>query len=225
VAAASSLTDALSAVAADWKARGGSIEVTFDASSRLASQIAAGTPVDLFLSADVEWMDFLATKELVDRASRIDLLSNELVLVVPTVSRLEIRSPSDLTKPLIRKVALAAENVPAGRYARQALSKLGLWDAVQGRVVNGANVRQALRLAAEGEVDAAIVYKTDALSEKRVRTAFAFPPDSHSPIIYPAAIVRGSPNQSEAQRFLQFCRSDAAQKIFKSAGFAIVKVN
>ena len=220
VFAASSLTESMTAVGAAWAARGHPAPVfTFDASSRLARQIEAGAPADLFVSADLAWMDALAGKGLLLDGTRLDLLGNALVVVVPAASTLRVGSPADLARPEVRRLALAGESVPAGAYARAALASAGAWDAVAARVVNGDHVRAVLGWVATGEADAGVVYATDARVEPRVRVAYVFPAASHPPIVYPAAVPKGAPHAAEAAAFLAFCAGPEGRAIFAAAGF------
>ncbi len=220
VLAASSLTETLPAIARKWTARGHpSVEFSFDASSRLARQIEQGAPADAFISADGEWMDQLEAGGMLEPATRFDLVGNTLVAVVPSTSTLRVTTAADLAAPVVKRLGLAGENVPAGRYARTALTTLGIWPQVAARVLSGDNVRTVLGWVATGEVDAGIVYATDALIEPRVRPAFVFPSGSHPAIEYPAALVRGGAHAADAAAFLSYCRSAEARSIFAAAGF------
>jgi len=217
VLAASSLQEALSEVAEAWAQAGHPPpRLSFAGSSSLARQIEAGAPADLFISADEEWMDYLAAARLVQEGSRADLLTNELV-VVTTVGHpaLDLSARGE-------RIALADEAVPAGRYARTALKKMGLWDEVQARVVPVENVRAALALVERGEVSAAIVYATDAKASDRVVTALQIPSGNHPPIVYPAAVLveAGHP---DAGAFHAFLSSPQAQRIFERRGFGIAE--
>lgn len=215
VLAASSLTDVLPTVAEHWTAAGHPpVTFSFDASSRLARQVESGAPADLFFSADTDWMDHLAGR--IDPATRVDLLGNTLVAVVPVASD-SIRSPADLAT--VHHLGLAGENVPAGKYARAALSALGTMETVQGRIVSGDNVRTVLGWVASGEAEAGIVYATDARVEPRVKVAFTFPAGSHPAIVYPAAVVAGARHAREAGEFLEYCRGAEAMEVFAAAGF------
>ena len=220
VLAASSLTEVLPKVAAAWKDRGGiGVVFSFDASSRLAKQVEAGVPADAFFSADQEWMGVLDKAGQLAPGTRIDLLGNHLVLVVPADATWVPRSSRELLSPSLSHLALAGENVPAGKYARAALAKEGVWDAVQARVVSGDHVRTALGWVAKGEAEAAIVYTTDAKVESRVQVAFTFAEQSHPPIVYPAAALKASARAQDAAAFLLFCRGPEARGIFEAAGF------
>lgn len=220
VLAASSLTDALQQVGRAWTQAGHPpITFSFDASSRLARQVEAGAPADVYFAADQEWMDHLATRGLVDPATRVDLLGNTLVVVVPAASTLVVTGVADLARPEVQHLALAGEPVPAGRYARAALRTLGGWEAVQGRVVSGDNVRATLAWVAAGEAEAGVVYATDARIEPRVKVAWTLPASAHPPVVYPAAVVTTSKNHVEAASFLSFCKSMDAMTLFRAAGF------
>jgi molybdate transport system permease protein len=222
VLAASSLSDVLPRVAAEWAARGGGrVEFGFDATSRLAPQIAQGALADLFISADQRWMDWAEERGLIRPGTRTDLLTNDLVVVVP-LGRAPV--PPDL-EALIEtpgRLALAGENVPAGRYARRALETAGVWSPVGFRVVRGGSVRSALEWVARGEVEAGVVYRTDAIAEPRVRAVFSLSPgagDMGLSVVYPAAALTQSARAEEALQFLDFLRGPTAGEIFGNAGF------
>lgn len=191
------------------------------ASSVLAKQIEAGAAADVFFSADLEWMDYLEQRKLLRPGSRHDVVLNRLVLIAPVDSKVSVKiAPGfDLLQALgDGKLATGdPDSVPVGKYAHAALEKLGVWDRVSSRIVRAENVRSALAFVARGEAPLGIVYRTDALSEKRVRIVDVFPEDSHPPVIYPIALTtRASP---EAQRFVDFVTSDAAKPIFRKYGF------
>jgi len=220
VLAAASLTDALSDVAKTWSQTEGGmpVELVFEATSRLAAQIEAGAPADVFVSADREWMDALASKGLVVADTRHDLLGNRLVVVVP---RDAAHVPTDANALRgIGRLALAGASAPAGKYARASLQSLGVLDDVAPKIVEGDNVRTALAWVARGEADAGIVYATDAKLEPAVRIAFELPPDSHPAIVYPIAVLANAEHGDAARRFAEYARSEAAQAVFREAGFA-----
>ncbi|HET6584553.1 MAG TPA: molybdate ABC transporter substrate-binding protein [Nannocystaceae bacterium] len=220
VFAAASLTDALPPVATAWSsAKGGMpVELVFDATSRLAAQIEAGAPADVFVSADREWMDTLAEKDLVVADTRHDLLGNRLVVVVPADA---VNAPVDVPGlRLVGRLALAGASVPAGKYARASLASQGLLADVEPRIVEGDNVRTALAWVAHGEADAAIVYATDAMIEPEVRVAFELAPESHPPIVYPIAAIAKREHLGAAEAFVDYARSEPAQAVFRDAGFA-----
>jgi molybdate transport system substrate-binding protein len=224
VFAAASLKDALDDVALAWKAKGGGPVVTsYASSSTLAKQIEQGAPADIFISADTQWMDYLAAKSLVTDM-RI-LLGNQLVLIANTTDQsiaVALRPGVDLAGKLgSGRLALGdPSNVPAGLYAREALQNLGAWDAVQSKLAPAPDVRAALKLVSRGETPLGIVYQTDAQADPTVRIVSYFPEDSHSPIRYPAAQVKASHNPDDA-KFLDFLKSRAAAAIFTRYGFTL----
>lgn len=223
VFAAASLTDALQAVGQDWRrATGVTVKFSFAASSVVARQIEAGAQADLFFSADTQWMDYLVQSGRIDTASRADLLGNRLVLVAPAASttRLEIARDFPLVEALGRSGRLATgdpDYVPVGRYARSALTSLGVWNAVADRLARTENVRAALLFVARGEAPLGIVYASDALVEKGVRVVDTFPADSHPPIVYPVALVRGA--RPGAAAFLAYLKGPQAAATFRRFGF------
>jgi molybdate transport system substrate-binding protein len=220
VLAASSLTESLQSVGAAWHAGGnGVVTFSFDATSKMAKQVDAGAPADAFFSADPEWMDYLDRRGRLAPGSRVTLLGNELVAVVGVEAAFVPGSASDLAHPSVEHLALAGENVPAGRYGRAALANLGVWESVAGRVVSGDNVRTTLGWVAGGEAEVGVVYATDARVEPGVKIAFTFPASSHPTIAYEAAALAGSTRADDAQRFLSFCRSAEARALFAAAGF------
>ena len=223
VFAAASLSDALEEVDRAFTARTGvRVNASYAASSLLAKQIEAGAPADAFFSADRAWVDYLDERGLLKRGSRRDVLGNALVLIAPADSplRLDITPGFDLAAALGggRLATADPDSVPAGEYARAALTKLGVWQRVSGRLVRGENVRAALAYVARGEAPLGIVYRTDAQAEKRVRVVGVFPEDSHPPITYPLALtVRARP---EAARLEDFLSGETARQIFTRYGFA-----
>jgi molybdate transport system substrate-binding protein len=196
-------------------------KVTFSAddSSRLAMQIAHDAPADLFLSAAQEWADYLKKKDYV--VESLPLLGNQLVLIVPHANPAAIRKPTDLIGPAVQRVAVAGRTVPAGTYARQALSKLGLWKALEerGAILSGENVRSTLAYVERGEAEAGIVYATDARIAEKVQVVYRFPEDSHEPIRYPLVLLRHGARNESARRFFKFLRSPPAAAVFRRHGF------
>lgn len=220
VIAASSLSDALPKIAQEWrKLNKASVTLSFDGSSRLAKQIEAGAPADVFISADAGWMDHVERADKIIPGTRRDLASNRLVLVVPRDASFAPRSPAALTKPELKHLALADENVPAGRYARAALRAAGVWDALKDRVVNGGSARAAMTWVSRGEAEAGIVYASDAKADPKVRVTHVFPEKDHPKILYAAALVKNGADPAVAKEFLDFLSSAKAQAIFSSAGF------
>jgi len=220
VLAAASLADVLPRVAALWEGREGiPVRFSFDATSRLAPQILQGAPADLFFSADEAWMDWLEERGGIEKETRVTLLGNDLVLVVPRGSGFAPAGPEELTDLRLHRLALAGESVPAGRYGQAALQALHVWEGLTDRIVRAGNVRGALEWAARGEVEAAVVYRTDAQAEPRVSVAFAFPSGSHPPITYSAAVLGGAPAAGLARRFLAFCQTTEAREVLRTQGF------
>jgi molybdate transport system substrate-binding protein len=218
--AASSLTDVLPAVVASWKEHGGTdVTFSFDSSSRLARQVEAGAPVDVVFFADEDTMNGLDAGGLLATGTRRDLVGNTLVVVVSAAATWIPAAAADLESPSLTHLALAGENVPAGRYGRAALAAAGVWTAVEPKVVTGDNVRTALAWVTRGEAEAGVVYATDAKAEAKVKLAFAFPGDSHPPIVYPAAAIATSTDPQEAAAFVAYCATPEAQALFAEAGF------
>lgn len=225
VFAAASLTDALREIAADYEKAGGDrIVLNLGASSTLARQIQEGAPADLFLSADEEKMNGLEKRKLLLPGTRRSVLSNTLVVVVPTDSSLKVTAAKDLAAPSIRALALAEpQTVPAGIYAKQYLRQLGLWSKVIDRVIPTENVRAALAAVESGNVDAAIVYKTDAGISKKVRIAHEVPRAEGPVISYPFAVLAESRQPDAARKFLAYLVSPAALDVFRKYGFLILE--
>lgn len=226
VFAAASLKNALDEVSAAWKAGTGKETAnSYAASSALAKQIEGGAPADIFISADLDWMKYLADKKLIAEGTQVNLLGNTLVLVAPADSKASVTiAPGfDLAGVLNGgKLAMGeVKSVPAGKYGKAALEKLGVWDKVEGSLAQAENVRAALKLVATGEAPAGIVYQTDASEDKKVKVLGTFPADTHPAIVYPAAVVAASKN-ADAAEFLKFLQTPAALDIFKSHGFTIL---
>jgi molybdate transport system substrate-binding protein len=218
--AAASTQDALAEIQDRFRAETGIVvEANLGASSDLARQIEQGARADLFLSADENWADYLAEKALVEQ--RIDLLTNRLVVVVSSQAAPEPKDLAALSRPNIQRLALAGAAVPAGRYARQALARAGVWEQVKDRVLDAANVRAALAYVARGEAEAGIAYATDAGGEERVRVAFTIPAELHEPIRYPLVLVRHDEIRPEARRFLDYLVSMPAAEVFRKSGFGV----
>ncbi|BCW90700.1 Molybdate-binding protein ModA [Alphaproteobacteria bacterium SO-S41] len=220
--AAASLKGALDETAAAFKAATG-IEVTisYAGSNALAKQIGEGAPAEVFISADEDWMNDLASKNLIQADSRIDLLANELALIAPGDSTLALVPAKGFALAAALgdgKLAMAdPDAVPAGKYGKAALTALGVWDQVGAKVARTENVRAALALVATGEAPVGIVYVTDAKAEPKVKTLGVFPADSHPAILYPAALT--ATGGAEAKQFLAFLQGEAATAIFAKAGF------
>jgi molybdate transport system substrate-binding protein len=226
VFAAASLKTALDAVNAAWTAEtGNEATISYAASSALAKQIEQGAPADVFISADLDWMAYLTDKSLIIPGSAINLLGNDIVLIAPTDSKLEIAvSPGFPLADALGEGKLAMADVkavPAGKYGKSALEQLGVWTSVEGKVAQAENVRAALKLVATGEATLGIVYATDARAEPAVKVIGTFPADSHKPIIYPVALVASSSTPSAAD-FVKFLESEKAASIFTAQGFTVL---
>jgi len=223
VFAAASLTASLKQIGADYeKETGQKVVFNFEASSVLARQIENGAPADIFFSADEAQMNALAKRGLIDPATREDRLGNTLVVVVPVDSDLKIDSASDLARAGVAKLALGdPKAVPAGVYTKEWLQRFHVWDAIEPKVVPTENVRGALAAVASGNVDAGVVYRTDAAISKSVRVAYEVPAADGPDIRYPMAMVKASEQPEAAKNFLKHLNSGRAAKVFKKFGFLV----
>jgi molybdate transport system substrate-binding protein len=223
VFAAASLTDALGEIDEAYTATTGvEVKTSFAASSALARQIESGARAEVFFSADEEWMDYLAQRNLLQARTRHDVVSNRLVMIAPTDStaKIDIKPGFSLATVLGENGRVATgdpDSVPVGKYAKAALTKLGSWEAIAPRLVRAENVRAALAYVARGEARLGIVYSTDALAEKRVKVVGTFPADSHPPIRYPIAATTAA--TGDGTKYVDFVRSKASQEIFRKYGF------
>lgn len=213
VFAAASLTEAMKALAADYADRGGeAVRFNFASSGALARQIDAGAPADLFVSANGKWMDWLEERKLVDKTTRFSLAGNTLAMIAPTGSDLSFDGQ------ISGRLAVGDfSSVPAGMYAKQALEHMGWLDALKPKLVMGSNVRTVLMYVERGEVDAGIVYASDAMASDNVKIVGTFPAESHSPIVYPVAACSG---KASAREFLAYLKTDEAKTILENHGFA-----
>jgi molybdate transport system substrate-binding protein len=222
VFAAASLTDALQEIGAVYeKTSPVRVRMSFDASSNMARQIEAGAPADVFFSADTRWMDYLQSRNLIQAATRRNVLGNRLVLIAPAGSQIKLKiAPHFPLAAALGNGRLATgdpDSVPVGRYAREALSALGVWDEVAARLAPAENVRAALMYVGRGEVPLGIVYASDALVDRNVRVVDTFPANTHAPIVYPAALTKSA--QGEAAGFVTYLFSPQAHEIFLKYGF------
>ena len=222
VFAAASLGNVLDELSSLWeKSSGVPVKASFAASSVLARQIEAGGKVDVFISADQEWMDYLQARNLINNPTRRNLAGNRLVLIAPADSKIELKiAPGfNLAGALgTRRLATGdPDTVPVGRYARSALVSLGVWDEIQDRLVRADNVRSAMMFVARGEVPLGIVYTTDALIDSKVRIVDTFPENTHLPITYPGAAIKGA--RSEAIAFLDYLARPEARNTWNRFGF------
>jgi len=227
VSAAISLKDALEDLEPIFQAQqhrknggnGTAVTNNYGGSGTLARQIEQGAPVDVFFSAAEKQMDELETQGLIDADSRRDLVGNALVLIAPAQAA-TLHSFQDLSNPAIKAIALGeTSTVPAGMYAQQTLEHLGLFAAVQKKVVYAKDVRAVLTYVETGNADAGMVYQTDANTSKKVRVIAVAPADSHDPILYPAAVLRDSKNKPAARAFLEFLAGPDARAVFQKYGF------
>jgi molybdate transport system substrate-binding protein len=227
VFAAASLKEAMDGQARQFEAStGNKMIVAYGASNALAKQIEAGAPADLFISADLDWMDYLDRRQLLAAGTRFSMLRNTLVLIAPASSKstLKIGPNFGLAAALGQeKLAMAnPDSAPAGKYGKAALEKLGVWSSVEKQAARAENVRAALALVSRGEAPFGIVYSTDALSDKGVRVVDTFPPGSYPPIVYPAALVASS-KSTAARPLLDYLRSPAARPAWEKFGFGMAQ--
>ena len=227
VFAAASLKEALDDQAKQFEATtGNKVIVSYAGSNTLAKQIESGAPADVFISADLDWMDYLDQRHLLTPNTRYNLLRNSIVLIAPasSTSTLKIGPNFGLAAALgFDKLAMAnPDSVPAGKYGKSALESLGVWSSVEKQVARAENVRAALALVSRGEAPFGIVYRTDAIADKGVKIVDTFPPDSHPPIIYPAALVVTT-KSAAAKDLLDFLRSPSARRIWEKYGFGLAQ--
>ena len=198
------------------------VKFSFAASSALARQIESGAPADVFFSADLEWMDYLQSRNLIQPQTRHDVVGNRLVLIAPVDSRIALKiEPNFPLVGALGNMRLATgdpDSVPVGRYARSALTNLGIWEQIADRLIRADSVRSALAFVDRGEAPLGIVYETDARIDKNVRVVDVFPVNSHPPIVYPIALTTHA--QPAAGQFMAFVRGPAGDAAFKAYGFA-----
>ena len=226
--AAASLKESLDAAAKSFEqSTGHKVVVSYAASSALARQIESGAPADIFFSADTDWMDYLTEKKLIRVGSRVDLLGNSIVLIAPTETTqpavaLAIKPNFPLAQALGNgRLAIAdPKAVPAGKYAKAALESLGVWSSIETKLAPAENVRAALSFVARGETPLGVVYKTDALAEKRVRIVDTFPSTSHAALVYPVALTVNA-KSDHAAAFLSFLKATSTRAVWEKYGFAV----
>jgi molybdate transport system substrate-binding protein len=226
VFAAASLKNALDDVDVLYEQqRHRKVRVSYAASPALAKQIEAGAPADVFISADLDWMDYLASRKLIKPETRSNLLGNEIVLVAPVSSNVSVTVAPNF--PLAQalgggRLAMAdPASVPAGKYGKAALEALGVWQTVSDKVAPAENVRAALLLVARGEATLGIVYRTDAAAEKGVKVVGTFPEATHPPIVYPVAVTADS-KDADAAAYVAFLKSGQARPAFERQGFKVL---
>jgi molybdate transport system substrate-binding protein len=226
VSAAASLQDALKDIDPLFKAANPGVEVNynFGASGTLQKQIEQGAPADIFISAAPKQMDVLQQQNLLLSNSRRTLLTNRLVLVVPKTSTLKLTSFKQLNQPAVKRIALGEpRSVPAGQYAEEVLRKLGVWDSLKPKFVFGNSVRNVLSMVESGNADAGIVYSTDAKIAPAVKVVATAPAGTHTPIVYPMAVLKASKNPQVARAYLQFLATPKAKAAFDKFGFGFAK--
>lgn len=225
--AAASLKNALDETAAAWVRETGkpAPKISYAASNVLAKQLEQGAPADLFLSADLDWMDYAAGKGLIRPETRVTLLANRIALIAPSDSTATVALAAgvDLSVALGQgRLAIGnVDSVPAGKYGKAALEKLGGWDKIKDKIAQADNVRAALLLVSRGEAPLGIVYTTDAAADPKVKVVATFPEDSHPPILYPVAVTKDSGN-ADAQGFLSYLRGAGSKAAFEKQGFTVL---
>jgi molybdate transport system substrate-binding protein len=224
VSAAASLTEVLKEISSGYQSKSKhTLRFNFGPSPGLARQIDEGAPADIFFSADLSQMDNLDKKNLLEPGTRKNLLSNQLVIVVPADSKLAIASPKDLLKVDVKKIALAEpSSVPAGVYSSKYLTDEGLWNQVKPKIVPVQDVRATLAAVESGNVEAGFVYKTDAAISKKVKIVYEVPTDKGPRITYPVAIVKESKRKNAARDFMTYLQSSTAKSTFKKFGFVVL---
>lgn len=222
IAAAASLTDAMKDLAEIYQQEHPEVKLTFNfgSSGALQQAIENGGETDLFFSAAKKQMDALEKSDNLEEGTRKDLLENAIVLIIPQEGCPSLNNFNDLNRSELKHIALGEpKGVPVGQYTEEILSHLGLWEQVQKKAVYGSDVRQVLAWVAAGEADCGIVYATDAAIEPKVKVVAQAPQGSHTPIIYPAAVIKSSKHIDEARTFLRFAESEKAKNIFAKYGF------
>jgi len=224
VSAAASLTDVLKEISAGYQSKSkNTVRFNFGPSSGLARQIEEGAPADIFFSADLPQMEALQKKNLIEPGTQKNLLSNQLVIIVPADSKLAISSPKDLLKAEVKKIALAEpSSVPVGVYSSKYLTDEGLWEQVKRKIVPVQDVRATLASVESGNVEAGFVYKTDAAISNKVKIAYEVPIEKGPKITYPVAIVKESKKKDAARDFMNFMLSPASKALFKKFGFVVI---
>lgn len=226
ISAAASLTESLTEISKSFEASHPGIKLYFNfaASGILQKQIEKGSPVDVFISASPKQVDALQNKGLLYNDTRVNVLTNEIVLVIPANATYKVNKFDDLTSADIKWLAIGnPDTVPVGQYSQETLKKLGLWKQVAPKSVYGESVRQVLNYVERGEVSAGIVFASDLTIAKNIKAAVMAPAGSHKPIIYPAAVVSSSQNKESAMEFIKYLKTDEAKKVFEKYGFKPVE--
>lgn len=224
VSAAISVKEAMTAIQSTYKQEHPEVKLTFNygSSGALQQQISQGAPVDLFFSAAEDKFDRLIDSGDISKEDGVDLVGNELVLIVPKEEKPIIESFQDLAKEEVHKVSIGTpESVPAGKYAKESLEKIDVWNGIESKVVYAKDVRQVLSYVETGNVDAGIVYKTDAFISDKVNIIATADPKTHTPIIYPVGIIKDTNHYKEAKDFYSYLQNEESLKVFKDYGFTI----
>jgi molybdate transport system substrate-binding protein len=229
VFAAASLKNVLDEIAAQWQGETGKkATISYAGSSALARQIEQGAPADMFIPADLDWMNYVQQRNLIKVDTRTNLLGNRIALIAPRDSSASVKIGPGLDLAGLLgpdRLAMADTSaVPAGKYGKAALEALGVWNSVQDKMAQAENVRAALMLVSRGEVPLGIVYQTDAAADPRVRIVDAFPADTHPAIVYPVALTASSTN-ADAAAFLAYLKSAKARPLFEKQGFTVIETS
>jgi molybdate transport system substrate-binding protein len=222
IAAAASLTKPMDEIIEAYKTAAPDVTITptYGGSGALQTQIEEGAPIDIFFPAAAKQMDALETKGLIDTGTRIDMLKNEIVLIVPSSSALTLTRFEDVVSDTVSNIAVGdPKSVPAGQYAQEVFTYLKIWEEVTSKATLGADVKQVLSWVSTGNADCGIVYKTDAATDENVKIVATAPEASHASIIYPVAVVKSNKDQTAAKAFIEYLNSSGAMDIFKKYGF------
>ena len=224
VFAAISLTDALGEIGTAFTAENGvKVYYNFSASTTLQRQLEKGAPADVFISASPRQVVALEANGLLEAESRQNLLTNRLVLVSDEAARISVETPANLAAPEISRIAIGHPSiVPAGAYAKEALTHFGLWETLHSKFIFGADVRATLAYVTSGNVDIAIVYKTDTTLSDDIKVLYQMPPEAYTQIIYPAVVMKDSPRKQLARRFITYLQSAERSEIFEKHGFTVL---
>ena len=225
--AAASLKNALDSAAESYEVTGNKVVISYAAPSALAKQIEHGAPADIFISADLDWMDYVAKAGLIKDDTRSNILGNRLVLIAPQSSPVSLKIEKDFALGAAlgdgRLAVADVKTVPAGKYAAAALQKRGVWAAVEPKLAPTDDVRAALAFVAQGEAPLGIVYETDAAADPKVKVVDVFPEDTHPPIIYPIAVTAAAKSSDAAKAFIGYLKSPEGQAAFTKQGFTILQ--
>lgn len=225
ISAAASMTDALKEIQLAYETQNPNVKLNFNfgASGALQQQIEQGAPADLFLSAATKNMKALVEKQLIDADQQKNVLSNEVVAVVSTDGQVSVTGVDELPKSDVKKIAIGIpESVPAGGYAKEALTSAKLWDSLQPKMVQAKDVRQVLQYVETGNADVGFVYKTDALTSDKVKVAFAVDPTTYTPVEYPIGIVKATKHSKEAEDFYAYLQTQESLDVFVKYGFSVI---